>query len=183
MSTIKGELIQDSDSKVTVHSPESLQVKLDRINSIDTQIDRLLSDIKKGESLDINILQKSKVVLVLTKVKVALYCIKRIQKLFEVEVNIEEKIFDEDLIKDLSLKELVGLQSIAGNRLDNYLQKLNDAIYNIDLSELESSLLMITELDNRQSISKDSSVTDGSIKELSLKLLQEIQTVNAEVVG
>lgn len=151
----------------------------DIIASLDNQIKKLISEVSSAKDITTNTLLKSRVSLQLTKIEFGLKLIGRVKKLFDLQGEIEDRLLNEDSIKDLSIRELLVMSSVNSKRIDNYFGKMDKILSSLNLRELENSLLMIAELDNK-AVRDVNAVTDESSKnltDLSLRLLKTITTL------
>lgn len=123
---------------------------MSEILALDTHINRLIKDISEAQNLSTNELLKSKVSFQLTKINFGLKLIERTMKLFGLQEQIEDRLLTEDSIKDLSIRELLVMSSVNSKRIDNYFSKMDKILGSLNLRDLENSLLMITELDNKR---------------------------------
>lgn len=159
----------------------------DIISSLDNQIKKLISEVSSAKDITTNTLLKSRVSLQLTKIEFGLKLIGRVKKLFDLQGEIEDRLLNEDSIKDLSIRELLVMSSVNSKRIDNYFGKMDKILSSLNLRELENSLLMIAELDSK-SVRDSNALTDESSKnltDLSLKLLKTItilqnQSINSQ---
>ena len=171
-----------------VETPKSLpkeyiNYNLDKIRSFDNQIKKLLDDIKESQDLDIYTIQKSKLVLTLTNLRLSLKLSERVSKIIDTQIIIEDRLFSEDIINQASLKELAVYNSINNSRLTDYLNKISSIQNSINIKELENMLLIVTENDNKKAIQGNSGSTNLThIRDLSLKLIKEIGESTPEFI-
>lgn len=152
------------------------------IRSIETMINSLVQDIANNDRLDGTQLIKAKLSFQLTKINLGLKLISKVLFLYEVQEEIEKNLFDKDRIKDLSVRELIVMNSLVSKRFDNYYGKLDGIISRLNLRELEGSLNIIatTKLKSEFDDNKDSG-NDNELKFLALKSISEIGKIQSHM--
>lgn len=145
------------------------------IESLDSQINKLIREISQSKDLTTNTLLKSKVSLQLTKIHFGLKIVERLNRLFHIQGEIEDRLLSEDSIKDLSIRELLVMSSVNSKRIDNYFGKMDKILAGLNIRELENSLLMISEMDSKNA-NPSAGITDESknLTNLSMQLLKTI---------
>lgn len=146
-----------------------------KILSLDKQVNQLIDDIRNSDNLEISDLLKAKVSFQLTKINLGLRLITRVLKLYNLQEMIEDRMLNENQIQDLSMRELLVMSSVNSKRLDNYFGKMDKILGSINLRELEGSLLILSEISNKEKVKElaDDS-TSEDLRSLSLELLSTI---------
>lgn len=152
--------------------------KLLEIKSLDNQIKQLLKELTESETLSMTDLEKTYVIFSLNKIKLGLIFVSRLEKLIESQILIEDRIFDPKLIDQLSVGEILELNELTISRIDNYYLKINDILRNVDLQELENTILMLTQAESKNSIVEQKE-EDSSIKRISLQILQSVSNIKS----
>lgn len=138
-----------------------------KIDSIELQVNQLISEIANSKSLEINDLLKSKIAMQLSKIHFGLKMVDRLIKLYEYQESIEDKLFDPNEIENLSVRELLVMQSVAAKRIDNYSNKIDSILGKINIRELEGSLTLISNSTSTKEITED----DKELRNRSLEVL------------
>ncbi|BES79788.1 hypothetical protein [Yersinia phage vB_Yru_GN1] len=138
-----------------------------KIDSLELQVNQLIRDVAESKSLEINDLLKSKIAMQLSKVHFGLKMVDRLIKLYDYQELVEDRLFDQTEIENLSVRELLVMQSVVGKRIDNYSSKIDSILAKINLRELEGSLTLISNTSSTKEITED----DKDLRNKSLEVL------------
>lgn len=142
------------------------------ILSLDKEVDKLISDIRNSKDINNNDMLKTKVAFQLSKVNLGLKLIDRLMTLYVTQEKLEDKLFKQDNIDSLSIKDTIYYSQLVGRKIDNYYNKINQILSSIKIKELEASLLLIKEADKT---SPDGpGLIDENSKKTSMELLKTI---------
>lgn len=184
-TTIANDSNPIQEVQVLQDSIQNVKTTINKITSIDNLISRFLDDVKKSSTIDYTSLQKSQAIFMLDRLRLGLMFTDRIGKLLEVQFETESRIFNPTVLDQLGMKEVMVIYGMLNNSINNYYYKINEIMNSIDIKELESMILMITEVDNRNRLASETSQlsTSADTKGLAFELIELIGQVKSETLN
>ena len=137
----------------------------------------LLSD-SENKTLDINLqlLQLREIGVRVTMQGIAESHAKRLAKLSAIAMKLEDELFDEDLIDNLTDSDKVERYQLVINSINNHSNAIKSTLGNIDWASME---IKLQSLNNRESLDMTEGVSDQkNLSQLASQLLSELSSIN-----
>lgn len=147
------------------------------VSSLDREIKNLITQINSTDSVNYDQLFKTKVVLTLTNVSIALKMSERLLMLYSKSFEVEDLLFNTEALEKMSIRELAGLHEIINRKIDNYFDKMNTVLSRMNLKELESSISIL--IKTTESHTNLESSTHA--RNLAIQIAKQIGNVNGVV--